>query len=122
MFGMDSARYADRKISEAHARGEMEPQEGVGKPMRDLTSDPDWWIRAFLEREQMPKRFSEMSASVLERTDLAVGADNLASAREHLARANAEARRWNEHVDAVFQIEERSEIWLVTQRARRPVT
>jgi len=69
----------------------------------------------------MPERFAEMRASVRERTGLAVAADTLTEARDTLARVNADVRRWNEKADAPFHLEERSEVWLVTTRARRPV-
>ena len=117
---VDSARYADKKISEAMARGDLEPREGVGEPMDTLTNDPDWWVRAFMERELMPERFAEIQASVLSRTTSAVQADDLATARETLARVNADVRQWNDRADAPFHLEERSELWLVTERARRP--
>lgn len=118
---MDSARYAEKMISEALARGELEPQEGVGKPLKALDNDPDWWIRAFFERERMPERFVEMQSWIQERTNRAVAAADLASARALLVSVNADVIRWNERVDAAFQLEERSEVWLVTERARRPV-
>lgn len=90
--------------------------------MEALTSDPDWWVRAFMERELMPERFAEMETSVLRRTTLAVETAEFATARDIFARVNADVRRWNDRADAPFQLEERSELWLVTERARRPAS
>lgn len=119
---MDSARYADWKISEAMARGELDPQEGVGEPLVGLTNDPDWWIRAFMERELLPERFAEIQASVLARTAAAVQADDLSTARGILAAVNADIRQWNDRADSPFHLEEHTELWLVTERARRPAS
>ena len=118
---MDVQRYADKLINEAIARGEMEPATGVGEPLPPMAQDPDWWVRAFLERETLPDRHDELRRSVLRRVDTAITAESLDEAREILAGANADVVRWNAEAPDQFHLEERSEIWLVTERAKRPV-
>jgi hypothetical protein len=118
---VEPQRYAEKLISEAIERGELEPQAGMGQPLVGLTNDPDWWVRAFLSREQMPERFAEMKASVRSRTRQAIATNELSVARATLAEVNRDIRRWNERADDAFHIEERSELWLISERARRPV-
>lgn len=45
----------ERAIREAQERGAFDNLPGAGKPLRDLgnTSDPDWWIKGFVQREQL---------------------------------------------------------------------
>lgn len=117
---MASERYADKLISEAIERGELEPQQGVGEPLGGLSNDPDWWIRAFMNREAMPERFAEMQASVHSRIGQAISASELTAAREMLAEVNADIARWNNQAEAPFRLDERSEVWLLSERARRP--
>jgi hypothetical protein len=47
--------WIERVIREAIERGELEPHEGIGKPIADLDRpyDPDWWIRRWMEREKL---------------------------------------------------------------------
>jgi hypothetical protein len=59
---VDTPRYATDKIDDAIAAGDLTPTVGVGKPIENLTRDPDWWVRAFLDREQYRERFSEITA------------------------------------------------------------
>ncbi|MGH3508176.1 MAG: DUF1992 domain-containing protein, partial [Nocardioidaceae bacterium] len=44
----------DRAIREAQERGEFDDLPGAGKPL-DLgnQSDPDWWIKGLIQREQL---------------------------------------------------------------------
>ena len=117
---MDVQRYADKLINEAIARGEMEPATGVGEPLPPMSHDPDWWIRAFLERETLPDRREELDASIQRRVEAAILAESLDDARTILASANADAARWNAEAPEQFHLEEHSEIWLITERAKRP--
>lgn len=44
--------WIDRQIREAIERGEFDNLEGAGRPLRSLDDrDPDWWVKAKLERE-----------------------------------------------------------------------
>lgn len=46
----------EAQIRSAQQRGEFDNLPGAGKPIpgRDLPYDEGWWIRSFLEREQLP--------------------------------------------------------------------
>ncbi|WP_189196078.1 DnaJ family domain-containing protein [Micromonospora fulviviridis] len=46
----------EAQIRSAQERGEFDNLPGAGKPIpgRDLPYDEGWWIRSFLEREQLP--------------------------------------------------------------------
>ncbi len=45
----------ERQIREAMERGDFDDLPGAGKPLPDLgdTSDPDWWLKGLIEREQL---------------------------------------------------------------------
>lgn len=118
---MDVEGYADKLIREATERGEMDPA-GAGKPLEPLANDPGWWIKAFMERELLPDRYAELKDSIDRRIDRATHAEDLSTAREILAAANADARRWNAEAPESFAIPELSEIDLVTRRAQRPAS
>lgn len=46
--------WVERRIVEAQRRGDFENLPGAGKPIPGLTSgDPDWWVKAMVEREQL---------------------------------------------------------------------
>ena len=47
--------WVDRQIREAQERGEFDNLAGMGKPLGDLGNpdDPDWWVRRYIEREQL---------------------------------------------------------------------
>ncbi len=45
--------FVERRIREAIERGELEPQEGVGEPIPNLDRDPDWWVKRWIERENL---------------------------------------------------------------------
>ncbi len=117
---MDWERYARKQVDDAIEAGELEPTAGIGEPIHGLTHDPDWWIRAFLEREKMPDRRAE----ILEHRDgviaEAVAAHDLDTARSLIAALNRVLRRWNDKAPEEFAIEPVSEIWLITERARAP--
>ena len=117
---MDPQRYAEKLISEAIERGEMEPADGSGKPFEDLRDDPDWWVRALFEREAMPERFAEVDAFRAKELGRAVGAPDLPSARRILAALNGRLERWNASAAADFRFEMMDEIWLLDRRAGRP--
>ncbi|MET7836793.1 DUF1992 domain-containing protein [Micromonospora sediminicola] len=46
----------EAQIRSAQERGEFDNLPGAGKPIpgRDLPYDEGWWIRSFMEREQIP--------------------------------------------------------------------
>ena len=45
----------EKAIREAQERGEFDNLPGAGKPLKDLgdTDDPMWWLRKYVEREQL---------------------------------------------------------------------
>lgn len=49
------ARWVDLQVQGAIERGEFDNLPGMGKPIPDLdtTHDPDWWLKRFIEREQV---------------------------------------------------------------------
>ena len=48
--------WIDRQIREAIERGEFDNLPGQGKPIKGLNGrdDENWWVMAYLEREQLP--------------------------------------------------------------------
>jgi hypothetical protein len=117
---VDGEGYAEKLISEALARGELAPMEGVGAPLRRLDHDPDWWVKALVAREALPERRIAMERRRAALLSDSVAAPDLATARARLAEANAEARRWNAEAPASSRVEELDEIWLLDRRAGRP--
>jgi hypothetical protein len=49
------AHWVDLQVQRAIERGEFDNLPGTGKPIPDLdtTHDPDWWLKRFIEREQI---------------------------------------------------------------------
>jgi hypothetical protein len=47
--------FADELVRQAMARGEFDDLPLTGKPIPGLTGryDPDWWLKSFIEREQI---------------------------------------------------------------------
>lgn len=50
--------WVERQIREAQERGEFDDLPGAGKPLTGLGDphsphDPDWWVRAYAEREHL---------------------------------------------------------------------
>jgi hypothetical protein len=45
--------WAERLITEAIERGELDPHEGSGDPILDLDDDPNWWVKKWVEREKL---------------------------------------------------------------------
>jgi hypothetical protein len=45
----------EKAIREAQERGEFDDLPGAGKPLQDLgdTDDPMWWLKRYVEREQL---------------------------------------------------------------------
>ena len=56
MVLMPYESWVDRQIREAVERGEFDNLRGQGKPIKGLNGrdDENWWIKAYLEREQLP--------------------------------------------------------------------
>ena len=117
---MDVEGTAERLITEALARGDLDPVRGVGEPLPRLDNDPGWWIRDLLERESLPDRMAEVMRDVARLTAAAIEADTLEEARRTLARANAATDAWNTDAPDGHQLPHRSEIWLLDRRAGRP--
>jgi hypothetical protein len=48
--------WVERQIREAIERGEFDNLPGQGKPIKGLSGrgDENWWLNAYLEREQLP--------------------------------------------------------------------
>jgi hypothetical protein len=47
------ARWVDLQIERAMARGEFDNLPGAGKPLPPMDPDPDWWLKKFIERENI---------------------------------------------------------------------
>jgi hypothetical protein len=49
------ARWVDLQVQRAIERGEFDNLPGTGKPIPDLDTmhDPNWWLKRFIEREQI---------------------------------------------------------------------
>lgn len=52
---LSRAAFADELVRQAMARGEFDDLPLTGKPIPGLSGrdDPDWWLKAFIEREQI---------------------------------------------------------------------
>ena len=118
---MDPQRYAEKLISEAIERGELEPAEGTGEPFAAMSMDPDWWVRAFLERERLPERWDELDGIRRAETDRAIADPDLSAARRRLAALNETLSRWNLQVPESDRFQIHNEIWLLDRRAERPI-
>ena len=52
----------DRLVREAQERGEFDNLSGAGKPLRIRNpNDPDWWVKSWIEREQLSKYITSSS-------------------------------------------------------------
>jgi len=68
--------WVERQIREAIERGEFDDLPGRGKPIRGLgRDDENWWVKAYLEREQLPL---PMPTSLALRKEVMELADTLA--------------------------------------------
>ncbi|MGO4255173.1 J-domain-containing protein [Marmoricola sp. RAF53] len=84
------ARWVDLQIERAMARGEFDDLPGAGKPLPDLgSSDPDWWVKKLLEREQITGVLPE--ALQLRKDDAALDAALDRLAREQDVRDELES-------------------------------
>lgn len=47
--------WVDQSIAQAERQGAFDNLPGAGKPLRDVDtrSDPDWWVKSLIEREQL---------------------------------------------------------------------
>ena len=117
---MDAERYAERQIQAAIERGELTDVDGTGEPFGPMNDDPLWWVRSLLEREALPRQRQAVADRVAAAIQEAIRNPSLDEARMILNDANAVAVRWNDEHDERDHLETRSEIWLITERARRP--
>ena len=117
---VDVPRYAIDEIDEAVAAGELEPLTGTGKPIPNLTRDPDWWVRAFLDRERHAELLADIESYRTRAIAEAVETEHLVEARATIAELNDAIVRWNERAPDEFNLEPVSEIWLITERAKAP--
>ncbi|AYJ49210.1 J-domain-containing protein [Rhodococcus sp. P1Y] len=51
--GVTFESFVDKQIREAQERGAFENLEGAGKPIPASTDDELWWVRGFLQRENL---------------------------------------------------------------------
>ena len=56
MVVMRYESWVERQIREAIERGEFDNLPGQGRPIKGLNGreDENWWVKAYLEREQLP--------------------------------------------------------------------
>jgi hypothetical protein len=108
------------RINKAIAAGDLEPLRGKGKPIPNLNRDPDWWVRALLDRERHAEQLTEIESYRSTCVASATAAGHLDEAREMIANLNAVLERWNNKAPEEFFMEPVSEIWLITERAKAP--
>ena len=118
---MDSDNPVEEQIQDAIASGELTPTRGVGQPFEKFDTDPAWWAKALLRREQAADLYGDVSAERHRRTAHAVNAENLTDARAILASLNTDLAAWNSGVEEEHRLDLLTEIWLLTERtnARR---
>ncbi|MFC4071701.1 DnaJ family domain-containing protein [Actinoplanes subglobosus] len=56
--GMNFESWIDQQITEATERGEFDDLPGAGKAIPPGADDEDWWLRDYLEREEVPAETS----------------------------------------------------------------
>ena len=78
--GVSFESWVDRQIREATDRGEFDNLPGAGKPIPDLNGrdEENWWVKRFLEREQIPM---PLPASLALRKEIAHLPETLADVR-----------------------------------------
>ena len=56
LVSMPYESWVERQIREATERGEFDNLPGQGKPIKGLNGreEENWWVKAYLEREQLP--------------------------------------------------------------------
>ncbi len=56
ILSMPYESWVERQIREATERGEFDNLAGQGKPIKGLNGrdEENWWVKAYLEREQLP--------------------------------------------------------------------
>lgn len=89
--------WVERQIREAMERGEFDDLPGAGQPIPGLNGrdDADWWVKGFLEREQISPPLPGSLAlrkQVREVQDTLADLDDEADVREVLADLNARIR------------------------------
>jgi hypothetical protein len=53
--GMEIGVWVEQQIQEAQKRGDFDELSGSGRPIPKLADahDPDWWVKGFIQREQI---------------------------------------------------------------------
>jgi hypothetical protein len=114
---MDPSLYADQAIMEALADGSLDPSDHAGRPLpKMLPNDDGWWIRSFLERENLPERYAAAKRLADDLLERAVGAPNLEQARAVLAVRTAGVSEWNAAAPGTHHLREVDEPELVALR------
>src|SRR5262245_38945548 len=92
----NQARWVDLQIQQAMERGEFDDLPGRGKPIEGLEkeSDPDWWLKKLVEREQISGVLP--AALQLRKDDLELGGELDRLATEAEVRREVEA--FNERI------------------------
>ena len=102
---MDPQLYADQAIREAIADGSLKATDHRGKPLPKMRPNDDgWWIRSFLERENLPERYAEAKRVADDLLDRSVTAPTLDQARAVLAHRTAGVTAWNAAAPETHQL------------------
>ena len=95
----------ERQIREATERGEFDNLSGAGRPIPGLTGrrDDDWWVKGYLEREQLSPPLPPLLAlrkEVRELPDALAAVPTEAQVREIVADLNERIRHsYRERLD-----------------------
>jgi len=76
--------WVDLQIQQAQERGDFDDLPGFGKPIKDLDgrSDPDWWLKRFVERENITGVLPPALQVRRDDADLDARLDGLSSERQ----------------------------------------
>jgi hypothetical protein len=103
---MDPRLYAEQAISEAIADGSLDSGVHAGRPLPSmLPNDDGWWIRSFLEREQLPDRYAEALRIADSLLRSALAAATLDQARAVLKSRSEAVAAWNEKAPQTHRLD-----------------